>query len=103
MLSFNCFYIISSVLIYAPVYATILVDMDDQYCAVLNASTSDDGTYTEVRFGHSEKVMDCIFVTLVTLLRYISFNLSQALKGALPKYWHIGILIMLIFEQVANT
>ena len=44
MLSFNCFYIIFSVLIYAPVYATILSDMDDQYCAVLNASTSDDGT-----------------------------------------------------------
>ena len=45
MLSFNCFYIISSVLIYAPVYATILLERDDQFGAVLNASTSDDGTY----------------------------------------------------------
>ena len=44
MLSFNCFYNVSSVLIYGSVYATILVDKDDQYCAVLNASTSDDGT-----------------------------------------------------------
>ena len=69
MLSFNCFYIISSVLIYAPVYATILSEIDDQYCAVLNASTSDDGTYTEVRFGHLEKVLDFIVVTLVTLFK----------------------------------
>ena len=45
MLSFNCFYNISSVLNYAPVYATILLDMDDQFGAVLNASTSDAGTY----------------------------------------------------------
>ena len=44
MLSFNCFYIISSVLIYASVYATILFDIDDQFDATLNASTSDDGT-----------------------------------------------------------
>lgn len=44
MLSFNCFYNISSVLTYTPVYATILVDIDDQYRAVLNASTSDAGT-----------------------------------------------------------
>ena len=57
MLSFNCFYIISSVLICAPVYATILLEIEDQYCAVLNASTSDDGTYTEVRFGQFEKVL----------------------------------------------
>ena len=55
MLSFNCFYNISSVLNYASEYATILVDIDDQYCAVLNASTSDAGTYTEVRFGQFEK------------------------------------------------
>ena len=58
MLSFNCFYNVSSVLIYGSVYATILVDIDDQYCAVLNASTSDDGTYTEVRFGQREKVFN---------------------------------------------
>ena len=44
MLSFNCFYIISYVLIYGSIYATILVDKDDQYCAVLNALTSDAGT-----------------------------------------------------------
>ena len=56
MLSFNCFYNISSVPNYASVYATILSDMDDQFDAVLNASTSDIGTYTEVRFGQFEKV-----------------------------------------------
>ena len=56
MLSFNCFYNISHVLNYAPVYATILSDIDDQFGATLNASTSDDGTYTEVRFGQFEKV-----------------------------------------------
>ena len=75
MLSFNCFYIISYVLNHAPVYATILSDMDDQYGAVLNASTSDDGTYTEVRFGQPEKVLADIVATLVTLLRYTSFKL----------------------------
>ena len=42
MLSFNCFYNISSVP--TCVYATILFEIDDQYRAVLNASTSDDGT-----------------------------------------------------------
>ena len=68
MLSFNCFYKISPSL--ASVYATILSDIDDQLFAVLNALTSDDGTYTEVRFEHLEKVLDCIVVTLVTLLRY---------------------------------
>ena len=51
MLSFNCFYNISSVPTYASVYATILSEIDDQFGATLNASTSDDGTYTEVRFG----------------------------------------------------
>lgn len=40
MLSFNCFYNIS----YVPVYATILSEMEDQYRAVLNALTSDAGT-----------------------------------------------------------
>ena len=50
MLSFNCFYNISSVPTCASEYATILLEIDDQYCAVLNASTSDAGTYTEVRF-----------------------------------------------------
>ena len=44
MLSFNCFYNIFYVLNYASVYATILFDIDDQYCAVLNASTRDAGT-----------------------------------------------------------
>lgn len=77
MLSFNCFYKISPVPIYAPVYATILFDMEDQYCAVLNASTSDDGTYTEVRFGQFEKVLDSIIVTLVTLFRYTLVKLLQ--------------------------
>lgn len=77
MLSFNCFYNISSVLIYAPVYATILFDIDDQYCAVLNASTSDAGTYTEVRFGQYEKALDVIDVTLVTLFRYTWVKLVQ--------------------------
>ena len=50
MLSFNCFYNISSVPTCAFEYATILYAIDDQYCAVLNALTSDAGTYTEVRF-----------------------------------------------------
>ena len=77
MLSFNCFYNISSVLNYAPVYATILLEIDDQYRAVLNASTSDAGTYTEVRFGHFEKVLDCIVVTLDTPLRYTWAKLVQ--------------------------
>ena len=45
MLSFNCFYIISSVSTYAPEYATIILERDDQFGATLNASTSDDGTY----------------------------------------------------------
>ena len=44
MLSFNCFYNISSVPTCASVYATILVEMEDQFGATLNASTSDDGT-----------------------------------------------------------
>ena len=43
MLSFNYFYIISYLLNHAPVYATILSDIDDQFDATLNASTSDDG------------------------------------------------------------
>lgn len=84
MLSFNCFYNISPVLIYTPVYATILVDKDDQYCAVLNASTSDDGTYTEVRFGQFEKVPEYIVVTLVTLFRYTWAKLEQLLNALLP-------------------
>ena len=75
MLSFNCFYNISSVPI--SVYATILSEIDDQYCAVLNASTSDAGTYTEVRFGHLLKVLDCIVVTLVTLFKYTWVKLVQ--------------------------
>ena len=75
MLSFNCFYNISPSLI--CVYATILVDIDDQYSAVLNASTSDDGTYTEVRFGQFEKVLDDIVVTLETLFRYTWVKLVQ--------------------------
>ena len=77
MLSFNCFYNISHVLNYASVYATILFEMEDQYRAVLNASTSDDGTYTEVRFGHFEKVVEAILVTLVTLFRYTLVKLAQ--------------------------
>ena len=80
MLSFNCFYNISSVLIYASVYATILSDMDDQFDAVLNASTSDDGTYTEVRFGQFMKVLYCIVVTLETLFRYTWAKLLQELN-----------------------
>ena len=44
MLSFNCFYNISSVPTCSPVYATILFEIDDQFSATLNASTSDDGT-----------------------------------------------------------
>ena len=78
MLSFNCFYIISYVLNHAPVYATILSEIDDQYCAVLNTSTSDDGTYTEVRFGQFLKVLDDIVATLETLFRYNSFKLIQS-------------------------
>ena len=81
MLSFNCFYIISYVLNHAPVYATILSDMDDQSGAVLNASTSDDGTYTEVRFGQLEKVIEYIVVTLDTLFRYTSFKFIQLVNA----------------------
>ena len=77
MLSFNCFYNIPHVLNYASEYATILSEIDDQYCEVLNASTSDAGTYTEVRFGHFEKVSDCIHVTLETLFRYTWVKLVQ--------------------------
>ena len=80
MLSFNCFYNISSVLTCSPVYATILSEIDDQYCAVLNASTSDNGTYTEVRFEHLEKVLSPIVVTVETLFRYTSFKLVQLSK-----------------------
>ena len=67
--------------IYGSVYATILLEIDDQYCAVLNAKTSDDGTYTEVRFGHSEKVLEDIVVTLVTLFKYTSLKLGQLLNA----------------------
>ena len=80
MLSFNCFYKISSVPTYAPLYTTILVEMEDQYCAVLNSVKSDAGTYTEVRFGHFEKVLRSIVVTVETLFRYNSFKLVQPLK-----------------------
>ena len=80
MLSFNCFYNISHVLNYASVYATILSEIDDQFGAVLNASTSDDGTYTEVRFGQFEKVLEYIVVTLETLLRYTWVKLVHPLK-----------------------
>lgn len=51
--------------------------MDDQFGAVLNASTSDAGTYTEVRFGQFEKVLDFIVVTLDTLFRYTWVKLVQ--------------------------
>ena len=44
MLSFNCFYNISSVPTCVSVYATILSEIDDQFDATLNASTSDTGT-----------------------------------------------------------
>ena len=81
MLSFNCFYNISSVPIYAPVYATILPDMDDQFCSVLNVSTSDAGTYTEVRFGQFEKVYSVINGTVGTLFKYTSFKLEQNEKA----------------------
>ena len=77
MLSFNYFYIISYVLNHAPVYATILSEIDDQFGAVLNASTSDAGTYTEVRFGQFLKVLDCIVVTVETLFRYTWVKLVQ--------------------------
>lgn len=78
MLSFNCLYNISHVLNYASVYATILFDIDDQFCAVLNVSTSDAGTYTEVRFGQLLKVLEyIIFVTLETLFRYTWVKLVQ--------------------------
>lgn len=90
MLSFNCFYIISSVPIYAPVYATILFDMDDQYRAVLNASTSDAGTYTEVRFGQYEKVLENIVVTLDTLLKKTKLRLEQLLNVPLPNFIQFG-------------
>lgn len=80
MLSFNCFYNVSPVLIYAPVYATILLEIDDQYRAVLNALTSDDGTYTEVRFGQFEKVLDAIVVTLETLFKYTWVKLLHLLN-----------------------
>ena len=97
------FHNISSVLIYAPVYATILVDMDDQYCAVLNASTSDAGTYTEVRFEQFEKVLIDIVVTLDTLFRYTSFKLMQFSNTNLPISEHNGILTIDSAEQYANV
>ena len=77
MLSFNCFYNVSTVLIYAPVYATILSDIDDQFDSTLNASTSDAGTYTEVRFGQLLKVVEVILVTLVTLFKYTWAKLAH--------------------------
>ena len=92
MLSFNCFYNIPHVLNYAPLYTTILLEIDDQYCAVLNAVKSDAGTYTEVRFEQFEKVLADIVATLVTLLRYNSFKLIQFLKVYSPIYEHNGIL-----------
>lgn len=93
MLSFNCFYNISPVLIYAPVYATILVDKDDQYRAVLNALTSDAGTYTEVRFEQLLKVLDDIVVTLETLDKKTRLKLEQLLKVPLPSLVQCGKLI----------
>lgn len=90
MLSFNCFYNISSVPIYGSVYATILVDIDDQYRAVLNASTSDDGTYTEVRFGQFEKVSEDIVVTLDTLLKKTKLRLEHLLNVPLPSFIQFG-------------
>ena len=103
MLSFNCFYIISSVLIYAPVYATILSEIDDQFGAVLNASTSDAGTQMEVRFGQLQKVLDCILVTLETLFRYTFFKLIQLLNAPLPKTEHNGKLIIDSAVQFENA
>ena len=103
MLSFNCFYNISSVPIYGSVCATILLEIDDQYCAVLNAKTSDAGTYTEVRFGQFEKVLADICATLVTLLRYNSFKLVHSLKVASPIYEHNGILTIDSPEQYAKV
>lgn len=98
MLSFNCFYNIS----YVPVYATILFDMVDQYCAVLNASTSDDGTYTEVRFEQFEKVLEDIVVTVETLFRYTSFKLIQFKNADSPISKHNGILTIDSAEQPLN-
>ena len=92
MLSFNYFYIISYVLNHAPVYPTIFLEIDDQYGAIMNSTTSDDGTQTEVRFGQFLKVFDDICATLVTLLRYNSFKLVHSLKVASPIYEHNGIL-----------
>ena len=92
MLSFNCFYNISSVPTCASVYATILFDIDDQYRATLNASTSDDGTYTEVRFGHCEKVLECIVVTFETLFRYTWVKLLHPLNPKLLIVIHLGKL-----------
>ena len=103
MLSFNCFYNISHVLNHASVYATILVEIDDQYCAVLNASTSDAGTYTEVRFGQFEKVLTDIVVTLDTLFRYTSFKLMQFANTNLPISEHNCILTIDSAEQDANV
>ena len=100
MLSFNCFYNISSVLIYAPVYATILLEIDDQYFAVLNALTSDDGTYTEVRFGQFEKILLYFnFVTIDTLFKYIWVKLVQFANAPPSILVHIGILTVLNNEQ----
>ena len=78
------FYNISHVLNHAPVYATILFDIDDQYRAVLNASTSDAGTYTEVSFGQFEKALSPMFVTSVTLFRYTWVKLAQLWNARLP-------------------
>ena len=103
MLSFNYFYKISSVPTYAPVYATILFEMDDQYRAVLNESTSDDGTQMEVRFEQFEKVLIVIVVTLDTLFRYTSFKLMQFSNTNLPISEHNGILTIDSAEQYANV
>ena len=103
MLSFNCFYKISSVLNYASVYATILFDIDDQYRAVLNASTSDDGTQMEVRFGQFEKVLGFIFVTLDTLFRYTWVKLEQPQNAILPIVEQIGKLTVVNAEHSWNA
>ena len=103
MLSFNCFYNISSVPTCAPLYATILSEMDDQFGAVLNALTSDAGTYTEVRFGQPEKVLDCIVVTLETLFRYTWVKLLHALKPKLLTVVHFGKLTDVNAVQYPNA
>ena len=103
MLSFNYFYIISYVLNHAPVYATILSEIDDQFGAVLNASTSDAGTYTEVRFGQFLKTLEDIVVTLETLFRYNSFKFIQLMNTVLLKYEHNGKLTIDSAEQLTKA